>query len=150
MQEQVPPQVPNDPPIGNAMLEEFTASMTLLAQDLTAQDNRCEVDTANPIGEMSATRVREFLRMNPPEFHDSKVEKDPNWFIDKVYKVLAIMGVCSNNKAELAAYQSKDSTPIGAGSIEWETFRSALLDWFFPRELRENKLGEFINSSKVI
>ena len=112
MQGKVPLKVPNDPPIGNAMLEEFTASMTLLAQDLTAQDNRCEVDTANPIGEMSATRVREFLRMNPPEFHDSKVEKDPNWFIDKVYKVLAIMGVYSIEKAELATYQLKDVAQI--------------------------------------
>ncbi|TMW82246.1 hypothetical protein EJD97_006428, partial [Solanum chilense] len=88
-EQEIPPQV---------------ASMTLLDQDLMAQDNRCKVDTTNPIGEMSATRVRKFLRMNPPEFHDSKVEKDPNGFIDKVYKVLAIMGVYSIEKAELAAY----------------------------------------------
>ena len=37
---QFPPQVPNDPPIGNAVLEEFKVSVTLLAQALTAQDNR--------------------------------------------------------------------------------------------------------------
>ena len=40
VQDKVRPQVPNDPPIGNAVLEEFKVSVTLLAQALTAQDNR--------------------------------------------------------------------------------------------------------------
>ena len=31
------------------------------------------------------------------------------------------------------------------GPLEWETFKSAFLDSFFPRELREAKLGEFVN-----
>ena len=34
VQEQFPPQVPNDPPIGNAIFEEFRASMNLLSQAL--------------------------------------------------------------------------------------------------------------------
>ncbi|KAH0650427.1 hypothetical protein KY284_030339 [Solanum tuberosum] len=94
--------------------------------------------------------------MNPPEFNGSKVEDDPNGFIDKVYKTLAIMGVTFREKAELAAYQLKDvaqiwyeqwkdSRPVGAGPIEWETFKLTFLDRFFPRELREAKLEEFIN-----
>ena len=62
---------------------------------------------ANPIGGMGATRVREFLRMNPPEFYGSKVDEDRNGFIDQVYKLLAIMGVSSIEKVELAAYQLK-------------------------------------------
>uniref|UniRef100_M1DJ70 Gag-pol polyprotein n=1 Tax=Solanum tuberosum TaxID=4113 RepID=M1DJ70_SOLTU len=32
-------------------------------------------------------RVRDFARMNPPEFYDSKVEEDPQRFIDEVYKI---------------------------------------------------------------
>ena len=40
MKEQIPPQIPNNPPIGNAMFEEFSAFMTLLAQALTTQVNR--------------------------------------------------------------------------------------------------------------
>ena len=40
VQEKVPNQVPNDPLIGNAILEEFRASMTLLSKSLMAQDNR--------------------------------------------------------------------------------------------------------------
>ncbi|WMV41472.1 hypothetical protein MTR67_034857 [Solanum verrucosum] len=43
--------------------------------------------------EYDGSRVRDFTRMNPPEFHGSKVEEDPQEFIDKVNKVLMIMGV---------------------------------------------------------
>ena len=31
------------------------------------------------------------------------------------------------------------------GPIEWDTFKSTFLDRIFPREMREPKLGEFIN-----
>ena len=82
VQDQVPLQVLNEPPKGNVILEEFSDSMSLLAQDLMAQSNSGEVDPANPIGGMSSTRVREFLRMNPPEFYGSKVDEDLNGFID--------------------------------------------------------------------
>ena len=77
------------------MFEKFRASMALLAQALTVQDNREEVALVNTIGGMGATREREFLRMNLPEFDDSKVGEDPNEFIDEVYNVLAIMRVSS-------------------------------------------------------
>ena len=56
---------------------------------------------------MDNSRVREFLRINLLEFDGSKVEEDPNGFIEKVYKVIAIMGVTSVEKAELDAYQLK-------------------------------------------
>uniref|UniRef100_M1DBT1 Gag-pol polyprotein n=1 Tax=Solanum tuberosum TaxID=4113 RepID=M1DBT1_SOLTU len=45
--------------------------------------------------------------MNPPEFHGSKVEEDPQEFINDVYKVLIIMGVTPLEKAELTTYQLK-------------------------------------------
>ena len=47
------------------------------------------------------------MRMNLLEFYGSKVEKDPNGFFEEVYKVLAIMGVSSIEKANLDAYQLK-------------------------------------------
>lgn len=81
VQKQVPPQVTNDPEIGNAMFEELRASMSLLDQVLTAQANRGEVASANPVRGMGATKVREFLRINPPEFYGSKIDEDPNGFI---------------------------------------------------------------------
>ena len=40
----------------------------------------------------------------PPTFLGSKVEEDPQGFIDEVFKVLEAMGVSSQEKAELAAY----------------------------------------------
>jgi len=81
--------------------------------------------------------------MNPLEFYDSKVEKDPQKFIDEVYKVLAIMGVTPVQKVELAPYQLngvaqiwfnqwKEARPEDVGPMEWERFKSAFLDRFFP------------------
>ena len=130
--------------------------MTSLAQALTTQSNRGDVDPANPIGGIDATRVREILRMNPLDLYGSKVCENPNGFTDEVYKVITIMGVSSIEKAELTSYQLKevsqiqyeqwkDSRPIGAGTIELETFKLAFLYRFFPRELREDKLEKFIN-----
>jgi len=115
----------------------------LLAQALTAQANREVAATTNSIGGMGAFRVREFLRMNPPEFYRSKVEKDQFGFIEDVYKALVIMGVSSIEKKELSSYQLKDVTQIwyeqwkdsrliGAGPIEWEAFKSEFLNRFFP------------------
>lgn len=37
--------------------------------------------------------MSDFTRMNPPKFHGSKVEEDPQKFIDEVYKVLMIIVV---------------------------------------------------------
>ena len=132
--------------MGNVSLEEFRASMNLLAQALMTQVNREMGALANPIGGMSAYRIREFLSMNPPEFSTYKVEENPNGFINEVYKTLAIMVLTSREKAKLATYQLKDlaqiwheqwkhSKMVEAGPIEWETFKSALLYRFFLREL---------------
>ena len=58
------------------------------------------------------SRVRDFARMNPPKFHGSIVEEDPQRFIDEVYKVRAIMGVFLEEKAKLATYQLKDVAQV--------------------------------------
>ena len=89
--------------------------------------------------------------MNPTDFSCTKMEEDPNRLIVEVYKTLAIMRGNFYGKIELVAYQLKDvaqiwyeqwkdSRPIGAGSIGWETFMLDLLDRLFPRELREDIL----------
>ena len=95
----MPLQAPNEPPIGNATLAKLRASMKLLDQALTEQANREVVAPENPIGGMCAIRVEKLLRMNPPEFYGSKVEEDPNGFIDDVYKTLSIIGVTTREKA---------------------------------------------------
>ena len=50
--------------------------------------------------------------MNTSEFSNSKVEEDPNRFINKVYKILAIMALTSKEKAELAVYILRDVAQI--------------------------------------
>ncbi|XP_049378101.1 uncharacterized protein LOC125842853 [Solanum stenotomum] len=57
-----------------------------------------------------ASRVRGFTRMNPSKFHGSKVEKDPQEYINEVYKILMIMGVRPVEKEELVTYQLKGSS----------------------------------------
>ena len=80
--------------------------------------------------------LRDFVRMNPPIFLGSKVNEDPQEFLDVLYKILSAMGVKSREKAEFALYQLrdvsqicytqwKDNKPEGLGPIEWEEFKEA-------------------------
>ena len=48
------------------------------------------------------------MSMNPPTFYGTKVDEDPQVFIDEVFKVVDVMGVTPREKAELVAYQLKD------------------------------------------
>ena len=66
------------------------------------------------------------------------------------------MGLSTSEKAELATYQLKDvaqtwfvqwrdNRPLRGGPLTWEIFKTTFLDRFFPRELKEEKVVEFIN-----
>ena len=55
-----------------------------------------------------ASRLTDFTRMNLPMFIVSKADKDPQDFLDEVYKILFSMGVTMNEKVEFPAYQLKD------------------------------------------
>ncbi len=70
--------------------------------------------------------------------------------------MLMIMGVTPVEKAELAAYQLKGVAQIwynqwkegrleDVGPLDWEKFKAAFLDRFFPFEMTEAKVLEFIN-----
>ncbi|KAH0746323.1 hypothetical protein KY285_007980 [Solanum tuberosum] len=132
--------------------EDFRDALTLFAQAMANQANH---GAQAPQAPTPASRVRDFVRMNPPEFYGSKLDEDPQEFIDEVHKILAIVGVRSENKAELAAYQLKGVAQIwydqwkgekGANYVvPWEEFKTAFLNRFFPLELREAKLVEFMN-----
>ncbi|XP_049378133.1 uncharacterized protein LOC125842894 [Solanum stenotomum] len=93
--------------------------------------------------------------MNPSKFYGSKIEEDPQEFINEVYKILATVGVTLVEKAELATYQlkrvaqilfnkRKEERPEEMGPIEWERFKNAFLDRFFCLEMREAQGLEFI------
>ena len=127
-----------------------------LAFAMATQGNRDVRPRVNAIESTVASRLRDFTRMNPPTFFGSKVDEDPQNFIDEVFKIVDAMGVTPREKAELASYQLKDvaqvwfeqwrdERPIGADPIDWGVFKTAFLDRCFPLELREQKLVEFMN-----
>ena len=123
---------------------------------MTAQVNRQNVQMENPPVRSMADRLRDFTRMNPPIFTGAKTSEDPQEFIDEVHKILVDMGATDIEKAELASYQLKDvaqswckmwqdSRVQGGVPVTWELFKTAFLERFFPREMREAKVEEFIN-----
>ncbi|XP_049365847.1 uncharacterized protein LOC125830718 [Solanum verrucosum] len=98
----------------------------------------------------------DFTRINPLEFHGSKVEENPQKFIDEVYTVVMIMGVTPVENAELAIYQLKgfaqvwfnqwkEEMVVDAGALDWEKLKVSFLDRFFPLEMIEVKVLKFIN-----
>ena len=58
------------------------------------------------------SRLRYFVRMNPPIFLDSKVGEDPQQFVVGVYKVLSPMEETSREKEELASYQLREVAQV--------------------------------------
>ncbi|WMV24316.1 hypothetical protein MTR67_017701 [Solanum verrucosum] len=65
---------------------------------MTAQENSKVVAPVNSRVGTTAIRVKDFTTMNPREFHGSKVEEDPQEFIDEVHKIVEIMGITSVEK----------------------------------------------------
>ena len=66
----------------------------------------------NPMVSIMASRLREFVRMNPLVLLGSKVGEDPQGFLYEVYKIVSDMGVTLIEKVELFAYQLKDVAQI--------------------------------------
>ena len=65
-----------------------------------------------PYASTPPSRILDFMRMNPPNVHGTKVDEHPQSFIDKVFKVVDAMGVTPREKAELATYQLKDVAQV--------------------------------------
>ena len=85
-------EVPNEVPV-----LDVNAALAQMANAIAMQAGR---NMTSP-----ASRIRDFTRMNPPVFYGTRVEEDPQDFIDQLLKIVTIMGVTPIEKAELVAYQ---------------------------------------------
>ena len=111
---------------------------TTQSQAMTTQANGEVVPCPHQQVTTMASRLRDFCRMNPPTFYGSKIDVDPQDFIDEVFKILYAMGVYSSEKDKLATYQFKDvaqtwyvqwrvNRPLRGGTVTWEIFNAAFL-----------------------
>ena len=64
----------------------------------------------NENGGSATTRVRDFVRMNSPEFLGSEANEDPQNFLDEIKKIFEVMQVTGNDRVELTSYQLKDAS----------------------------------------
>ena len=61
---------------------------------------------------LTVARVRDIVRMNPPEFLGSQTNEDPQKKFNDVTKIFEVMQVTRNDRIELTTYQLKDVTHI--------------------------------------
>jgi len=108
--EEIPHQAPQDPQVPNderdmtnaeirvalQTLTQLTTTqieaVTIQAQAITAQANREVGPRVNPNVNTMSSRLRDFTRMNPHMFFGSKVNEDPQEFLEEAYKIVDAWG----------------------------------------------------------
>ena len=99
--------------------------------------------------------------MNLPVYFGPSTNKGPQDIVDEVHKILCVMGLNEEEKVEFAIYQLKDVAQVwynmsvdgrkpGEVPITWDILNTAFLEKFFPKELREAKVEEFINLRREV
>ena len=103
-----------------------------------------------------ADRLKDFTRMSSPIFTGPKTSEDPQYFVDDVHKIFVAMGATDTKKAELSSYQLKDvaqswcqmwkdSRALSGVLVTWQMCKIALMERFFPRDMRDAKVEKFLN-----
>ncbi|WMV13523.1 hypothetical protein MTR67_006908 [Solanum verrucosum] len=75
--------------------EEIRAAFLTLAQAMTAQANRDVEPRVNANESTTASRLRDFVRRNPPIFLGPRIGEDPQGFLNEIYKIVDAMEVFS-------------------------------------------------------
>ena len=93
--------------------EEIRSAFLILAQAMTLQDKyityqvQAMKDQVNhEVGRRMqhySSHLRDITRMNPLMFFGSKVDEDPQDFLDEDYKIVFAMGVTINENVKLAS-----------------------------------------------
>ena len=65
------------------------------------------------------------MKMNPPKFTYTKVEEDPQEFVDEMEKIFKVMHVDEVEGVELATYHLKDVVSQWYADWEYEKGESA-------------------------
>ncbi|KAG5631571.1 hypothetical protein H5410_003288 [Solanum commersonii] len=117
------PQAPINPLTEQVTNAQFRAAFHVLAQAVTAKANWEVAILVNPNVGTTASKVRDFTRLNPLDFYGSKVEEDPEEFIYAVCKVLMIMGVMPVEKVELVGYNLKVLLKFGSTNGRFRSSR---------------------------
>ncbi|XP_049364484.1 uncharacterized protein LOC125829278 [Solanum verrucosum] len=98
------PNAPEVQPQGEVTNTEFRDSIWMLSQFVTNQVGQ-QIGNRQDVADTSM--IREFLRMNPPDFTGSSVTEDLENFVEELLKVLEVMHVGDFERFELVAYQLK-------------------------------------------
>ncbi|WMV18322.1 hypothetical protein MTR67_011707 [Solanum verrucosum] len=139
-------------PQGEVTNVEFKEAIKMLSQAVTNQVGQQRGDRQEGA---DTSRIREFLRMNPPSFTGSSTTEDLENFIEELKKVFEVMYVVDTERVKLAAYQLKnvartwfdqwkEGRAENAPPASWACFEEAFLGRFYPRELKEAKVRKFL------
>ena len=91
-------------------LFQMAQSITTQTQAITTQANREVAPRENQHASTMASCLRDFVKMNPPMYFGSKVNEDPQDFVDKVYKFCLLW----------------DNRDLGDGHMTWEILKKGL------------------------
>ena len=148
-----------DQPQGDISNAELRNMMAMMAQNVAAMAQAHQAPPA-PAAQVAPNAqsivIRDFLRMTPPTFSGTKVEEDPEEFLEAVKRVCDIMRLADVDKVDCCLYQLNDvarswaeqwrkNRPNPELHPTWYEFEQAFLGRFFPQEKRNEKRREFLN-----
>lgn len=107
----------------------------MFSKSVANQNNHRVPVLANSNFGSTTSKVQYFIWMNPSEFMGLKVSEDPQNFLDDIKKILEVVQVTGNDRAELGSNQLKDVAHIWY--TQWKENRGTNVDpitWGFSME----------------